>query len=217
MFKSFTLLGSLLLLSSSISYANDAVHQAVVNLQSQWAIAQYQTPKDKQENTFKALAEQAAKVSAQYSGQAEPLIWEAIINATYAGAKGGLGALGLVKKARALLEQAEEIDPSAMQGSIYTSLGSLYYQVPGWPIGFGSHKKARAYLEKAIEMNPSGIDSNYFYGDFLREQGEYEKAIEVLQKALKAPARKDRPVADAGRKAEILESLEKAQKKLAKE
>ncbi|MEK7989531.1 MAG: tetratricopeptide repeat protein [Thiotrichaceae bacterium] len=216
MFKSLFLSG-LLLVSSMAVYANDAAQQAVVQLQTKWAVAQYQTPKDKKESAFENLAKQAAEVTAKYPNQAEPLIWEAIINATYAGAKGGLGALGLVKKARNLLAQAEKIDPTAMQGSVYTSLGSLYYQVPGWPIGFGSNKKARKYLEKAIEVNPRGIDSNYFYGDFLRERGEYEKAIEVLQTALKAPPRPNRPVADAGRKSEIVTSLEKAKEKLAEQ
>jgi hypothetical protein len=56
------------------------------------------------------------------------------------------------------------IDPRALQGSAYTSLGSLYYQVPGWPIGFGDDKRAEAMLLKALEINPDGIDPNYFYG-----------------------------------------------------
>ena len=56
---------------------------------------------------------------------------------------GGLGALSMVRKARDLLLDAEKIDPSTLQGSVYASLGSLYYQVPGWPVGFGDKKKER--------------------------------------------------------------------------
>ncbi|QTG98208.1 tetratricopeptide repeat protein, partial [Vibrio furnissii] len=63
-------------------------------------------------------------------------------------------ALSLVKEAKVLLEQVIETAPETLDGSAYTSLGSLYYQVPGWPIGFGDDDKAEAMLQKALEINP---------------------------------------------------------------
>jgi len=108
---------------------------------------------------------------------------------------------------------AEKINPNALNGSIYTSLGSLYYKVPGWPIGFGDKKKAREYLEKALQLNPTGIDPNYFYADFLSGQGEYAKAVEYYKKALAAPARPGREDADAGRRQDVEEGLKTAEKK----
>ena len=120
----------------------------------------------------------------------------------------------MVKGAKALLEREKQIDPTALDGAIYTSLGSLYYKVPGWPIGFGNDKKAREYLQTARRINPDGIDPNYFYGDFLIESGEYSKAIPILEQALKAPERPDRPIADAGRRREIRTALAKAREKL---
>ena len=118
----------------------------------------------------------------------------------------GLGALSLAKDAKKAFEQALELDAKALDGSAYTSLGSLYYQVPGWPIGFGNDDKARELLEKAIALNPEGIDSNYFLGDFLYRQGDTVGARRALQKALRAPARPERALADEGRRKEI-ESL----------
>ena len=35
-----------------------------------------------------------------------------------------------------------------------SSLGVLYYKVPGWPIGFGDKDKARDLLQKALAVNP---------------------------------------------------------------
>lgn len=150
------------------------------------------------------------------SGQNAPeaMIWEAIILSGYAKAKGGLGALKQAEKARDLLLVAEKINPQALQGSAYTTLGSLHYKVPGWPLGFGDKQKARAYLEKALEINPDGIDPNYFYADFLSERGEYEKALQYYEKALAAPARPGREDADAGRRKEIEAGMEQARKKL---
>ena len=182
----------------------------LAQIQQRWAQIQYQLPEDDKEKAFEALAKEAETFVADYPGRAEPLIWQGIVLSTYAGAKGGLGALGLVKEARASLEAALKIAPEALDGSAYTSLGSLYYQVPGWPLGFGDDEVARKYLQKSLAINPEGIDANYFFGDFLAEQDEPQRARVYLEKVLAAPPRPGREVADAGRRAEaelLLEDL----------
>ena len=185
----------------------------VRTLQHAWEQAKYMTPEKEQEKTLEALSKRAGEVKQQYPDSAEAEIWYAIVMSTYAGAKGGIGALSLVKDAKKSLEHALQIDPKALNGSAYTSLGSLYYQVPGWPIGFGNDDKARELLQKALEINPDGIDPNYFYGDFLFRQRDYDGAIKALQKALQAPPRPDRPLADEGRKREIQDLLAKIEAK----
>jgi tetratricopeptide (TPR) repeat protein len=130
-------------------------------------------------------------------------VWEGIVLSTYAGAKGGLGALSLAKKSRDCLLQATRIDPAALRGSAFTSLGALYYKVPGWPIGFDNQDKATDFLNKALALNPDGMDPNYFIGELLFEQGEYSRSLQHLEKALAAAPRPDRPIADAGRRQEI--------------
>lgn len=192
-------------------YADEAAD--IHKLQTRWAEIKYQLPKAEQEKAFAALVADAEQLRNTNPG-APYLIWEAIIRSTYAGAKGGLGALDQAKQAKKLLEQAIKLDPAAMNGSAYTSLGSLYYQVPGWPVGFGDDAKAEAMLLKGLSYNPDGIDSNYFYGDYLLEQKHYQQALAVLEKALKAPARPDRESADTGRKGEIAEAIAKVKKHL---
>ncbi len=200
------------LLSVNTAYADNNLDDAIGELQHAWATANYHTTEEKQEAAFKVLAKDAHQVSLEYPGRAEPLIWEAIILSCYAKAKGGLGALKIAEQSRDLLLAAEKINPQALNGSAYTSLGSLYYKVPGWPFGFGDKKMARLYLEKALQINPTGIDPNYFYGDFLISQGEQAKAVECFKKALSAPPRPGREDADEGRKAEIQQALQKYEK-----
>jgi tetratricopeptide (TPR) repeat protein len=204
---------ALVALSSLVltGYADEATD--IHKLQTRWAEIKYQTPEAGKEKAFVTLVAEAeqlrtANTSAPY------LIWEAIIRSTYAGVKGGLGALDQVKQSKKLLEQAIKLDPAAMNGSAYTSLGSLYYQVPGWPVGFGDDKKAKEMLLKGLSYNPDGIDSNYFYGDYLLGQKEYQQAILVLEKALNAAPRSGRESADAGRKGEIEAAIAKAKKHL---
>lgn len=182
----------------------------VDTLARDWAHVNYEIhDKPAQLKAIAQLAAEADAVVAANPNRAEPLVWDGIITATEAGVKGGLGALNLAKSAKAMLERAEKINPTALDGSVYTSLGSLYSQVPGFPIGFGDPAKARAYLQKALAVNPTGIDQNFFYGDFLVRQGDKTGAAQALQKALAAPPRAGRDVADRGRRAEASALLAK--------
>jgi Tfp pilus assembly protein PilF len=121
---------------------------------------------------------------------------------TLAEKKGGIGALSLVKEARLKLEQAEAIDPTVLGGSVYASLATLYAKVPGWPIAFGSDKKAEKYFRKALALNPRGLDINYFFAEYLAENGKQQQALEYVEKALNAPPLAERPIADEGRRAQ---------------
>lgn len=198
------------LLSVTAPAATD-VDASVTELAHGWAQANYQTPEDRQEDAFKALIAKAEAAVRQNPQTAQLLAWEAIILSSYAGVQGGLGAMDSAEKARDLLLEAAKIDDKALGGGIYTSLGALYYKVPGWPIGFGNDDKARKYLERGLAMNPDGIDENFFYGDFLLDQGEKEEARAYLTKALNAPLRPGRDAADAGRRQEVAAALKLAE------
>lgn len=192
----------------------ESINDSIKYIQKQWAITNYEINDSKKPEAFNKLISYTRKIVAKYPDKAEPKIWLAITLSSDAGINGGFSALKKVKEARDLLLEAEKIDSNAMNGSIYTSLGSLYYKVPGWPIGFGNNKKAKYYLEKAIAINPNGIDSNYFYGDFLFEQGKYKKALLFLKRASIAPARIGREIADHGRQEQIKKKLDLLKKKL---
>uniref|UniRef100_UPI004047E4CA tetratricopeptide repeat protein n=1 Tax=Polynucleobacter sp. TaxID=2029855 RepID=UPI004047E4CA len=205
-----TLLIGLSLISS---FAIAGVEEDVSTLQKEWEKIKYQSSESSHEKSFESLIKEATKLVEQNPNRAETLIWQGIIESSYAGAKGGLGALAHVKNAKKSLEKAIELNAMALDGSAYTSLGSLYYQVPSWPIGFGDDKKAAEYLKKGLDINPDGIDPNYFYADFLFRNGDYSGAEKSLRKALQAPARNGRKVADDGRRKEINQLLEKVAEK----
>lgn len=200
-----------LLFSVSVSAA---VMDDVAAVQKNWAEANYTLQGKDQKAAFEKLLSQADAMVENNPGKAEALIWRGIVQSTYAGVKGGLGALGLAKAAKADFEAALKIDDKALQGSAYTSLGTLYFKVPGWPLGFGDDDKAEEMLKKALSLNPDGIDSNYFYGVYLNDQHQYKKAEQYLLKAQNAPARPERPLADKGRQQEITKVLQQVRYQL---
>ena len=199
----------------SINASAETMMDSIHSLQTQWAEIKYQTfHEEDQVKKLTALVDEAKALSQEHQNNAEPKIWYGIILSTRAGIKGGLGALKDVKYAKKLFEEALKLNPNALDGSAYTSLGALYYQVPGWPIGFGDDDKAEELLKKSVTMNPDSIDSLYFFGDYLVDQKRYAEAEQVLQHALKAAPRPNRKVADAGRRQEIQASLSTIKDKL---
>lgn len=204
--------------TADMAEARDPISDKIIYLQNTWADIKYSADsKDRKLAALRMLEKEAARLTAENPARAEPKIWEAIILSTEAGLIKGLSALPKVKQAKKLLEEALGIDSRALEGSAHTSLGSLYYQVPGWPVGFGDNKKAEQHLKAALAINPDGIDPNFFYGDFLTKQKRYTEAVAALQHARAASPRAGRAVADSGRQREISEALATAQQEAAKE
>ena|SRR5690606_7129669 len=204
---------------STASYAQTTTYVqasggALTRLQTRWAEVNYQLTDKAQITAYEQLLEEADTFVQQEPHNADLLIWSGIIKSSYAGAKGGLGALQYAKASKADLEKALAINPNALHGSAYTSLGTLYFKVPGWPIGFGDDDKAEELLKKALQINADGIDPNYFYGEYLREHKKYADAVRYYHKAQQAPARPGRELADQGRHRDIEKALADAEKHL---
>lgn len=194
---------------------NPAMDAAVQRINDQWAHIRYEVrDRDKQYRQLDELAVQAARVVAQYPGRAEPLLWQGIVVSEEAARATMFAQLGLARSAREILEKAQAIDPSIADGGVKMSLGVLYYRVPGFPIGFGSTAKARSLLESALKQDPAGLDNNFFYADFLNDEGHPAQAKVYVLRGLQAPVSSQRPVWDAGRRAEMRALLARIDAKL---
>jgi len=217
-----TRLAALLLGFSAAAFGSlpalaEDIDPAVAEIQHRWEVIQYQTAKEERRANLEALAEKASALATLKPDHPDALIWEGIVLSSLAGEKQGLdklSALGLIKRARERYETAIRIDASALNGSGLNSLGVLYAKAPGWPLSFGDKAKAEENFLAALQRNPAGIDTNYFYAEFLLEQGKASLAIEHLERALKAPPRPSRQIADEGRRKEVMALLEKAKAKI---
>jgi tetratricopeptide (TPR) repeat protein len=196
------------------SQAAETLAPEVRRLQTKWEAIKFGVPEgDDQTNQMNALGEDADAVAAHFPAMPDALIWDGIITSERASMASTFYALGFAKRARDILEKAYTMDPARLDAGATTSLGVLYYRVPGFPIGFGDKDKARHLLEQAVKLAPNGLDAWYFYGDFLYTQNEFPKAVEVFQHALKIPQHPDRPLWDKNRRLVIEELLAKIEEK----
>jgi tetratricopeptide (TPR) repeat protein len=196
-----------LLLLSSQCFAENLI-DSLQSIESRWASIYYSTPKQKRGPEYCRLLERTINLSRQHPKHAEPVILAAIIMASNADHQNAVSALESIHKARDLLIKAIEINPQAMNGSAYVTLGTLYYMVPKWPIAFGDEATAQKMLQTALKINPDGIDSNYFYGDFLLSNNRLNEAEKYFNRALAIPARAEQFYADNQLKKEAKLALE---------
>ncbi|MGZ4990610.1 MAG: hypothetical protein ACXV8S_07585, partial [Methylobacter sp.] len=78
-------------------------------------------------------------------------------------------------------------------------------------ISFGDDDAAKQMLETALKINPDGIDTNYFYGQFLLSHNQLTDATVYFEKAASAPARTEQLYADNQLKAEARLALKNTQ------
>lgn len=182
--KIFFVVFSLLFTSGCFANAMDNVLQKI---ESEWAIAEHTYSVGERKTAFQKLLKQTEALTNEFPGKAKPLILQACIVLTRAKIENSLAALSSVHEAKKILDKAIAINPNADRGSAMVTLGILYYKVPGWPIAFGDNDKAKKMLQKALKINPKGMDSNYFYAEFLLTQDKPEKATTYLAKAVNAP------------------------------
>ena len=166
------------------------------SLKNRWEHTVTDMPANERESTLKALAGEVEQLVEEQQDEADVLVWQGIILASYARERGGLGALGTAGDARDALEKAIEIDPQGLNGSAYVTLGALYDRAPGRPLGFGNSETAERMFQRALEIRPDGIDVNYYYAAFLKEEGNEQAAREHAQRAVNGNARESRQVSD---------------------
>jgi tetratricopeptide (TPR) repeat protein len=142
------------------------------------------------------LLDKTIDLSKRYPDDAEPIFWQAVVKATYADHQDAFSALKAIHEARDLLIKAIDINPKTMDGSAYVTLGTLSYLAPKWPIAFGDDKEAQKMFQSALKINPNGIDTNYFYGEFLLSTDRPKDAVKYFERAATAQARTEQLYAD---------------------
>ncbi len=210
-----TIILAALVLAAPVAAAAASLDEGVGQLEAHWAQANYAiSGKAAQVAAFDQVVAEAEMLAGRYPGSAEPLVWKAVAETAKAGVIGGLTGFKLVKAARTTLEAAEKIDPNAANGLGLSQLGTLYYQVPGFPVAFGDRAKAGRYIKRALQVAPDSIAVNLAYADYLATGKEPFRALDILRSLLRLKPRRSQVLADNGRRAEAMALLALVQSKL---
>ena len=99
----------LITIITSLALAGGAfadIAEDVEYIELRWAEVNYLLEGDEKLEAFENLVAKSEALIESNEESAELLIWSAIVKSSYAGTKGGLGALGLAKAAKAEFEAA---------------------------------------------------------------------------------------------------------------
>ena len=193
-------------LTSARAVQAATLNESLLNVESRWAKAAFETIGQEQGKDLKNLLKDVRLLHQTYPDRPEAAAWHGIVARTYRDIK---GSMSLARESRDALLAAESIDPLVLGGLIYANLGALYTDTPSGFGGFGNKTKGIGYLWKAIVVDPEGIDSNYLYARVLLAEKDYDAARDALTRAKDAPARPDHPEADIARKLEVENLLAK--------
>lgn len=183
--------------------------EALANIEHRFDELSFATSGKRQRRAgFESLLEDASELVSEYPNSAEALIWQGIVQSTYAGEVSVFSAMKYAEAARDSLQTAEAMNASAMGASVYTSLGALYSQVPGGLMGFGDDELALEYLRKAVTISPNDLDANFFLAELLIDKGMYAEAEQLLNRVLASPRVVARPLLDAARRGAMQTMLE---------
>jgi tetratricopeptide (TPR) repeat protein len=184
------IMGAALLSCSLFAFSDEqSLETALTEITRDYDAARYQKQRvEDQIQGIDAIRTRAEALAVQFPKRAEPLIWQGWAWCEYGALKQGLRGFQAFKDCRKKVEEGLAIDPSVFKGRPYVSLGILYSQMPGFPMGFGDTTKARGFFQKALAADPSNIEANYAYGKFLYDEDENSKeAIRYLEIVTKSP------------------------------
>jgi hypothetical protein len=201
------LLASLLFLSTAASA--DSLKDTLNRVEAEWAKIYYSLPKAAKSGAYAKLLEETANASRQYPKDMGLIFWQAVVKASHADHQDPVSALQSVHEVRSLLTKVITVDPKTVDGSAYVVLGTLYHKVPAWPVAFGDDIEAEKMLKMALTISPNGIDSNFYYGEFLIDKGQDKVAEAYFERASSAPIRPEQIFADSQLQNEAKQVLSK--------
>ncbi|MEW8206747.1 MAG: hypothetical protein AB2746_11540 [Candidatus Thiodiazotropha taylori] len=107
----------------------------LLELSERWAILKFETALDQRREPLHALAAEMEAVVSEQPGNPAAMVWHAVVLSTLAKDSSNMSGLALAKQAKRLLEEAESIEPTILDGTLYTVLGEPL--LPGAGISIG--------------------------------------------------------------------------------
>lgn len=111
--------------------------------------------------------------------------WLGVSYALYGKAKGITKSLSLIDPIKEQMAAVIKLDPSYDKGGAYRVLGRLYFKLPG--LFGGSNSTAIKDLKAAIKYGPDRWLNHLYLAEVYLDEGENDKAKELLNKIIAGP------------------------------
>jgi tetratricopeptide (TPR) repeat protein len=121
--------------------------------------------------------------------------WYGVCLGNWASANGILDSLGSAGPLTEACRKAIQLDPEFDHGSVYVLRGRVYHLAPA-VISVGDKNKAEADYKKALELNPSNRTACLFYSELLIDNGQKDKARDMIARGIAIPLDEANSVSD---------------------
>jgi hypothetical protein len=90
-------------------------------------------------------------------------------------------ALFVINDLLRAFEVAQKLDPLIDDAGPDRSLGILYHELPGWPVGRGDKKKALQHLEAAVKLAPTRAANRVTLAKLMAEFDRYDEGWKHIE------------------------------------
>lgn len=90
-------------------------------------------------------------------------------------------AVFLVNTLLATFEKTRKLVPELDDGGSDRSLGILYHELPGWPLGKGDRKKSLHHLKEAVRLSPRRAANRLTLAKVLAEHKQYDEGWKHIE------------------------------------
>jgi len=137
---------------------------------NRWAEIRYTLGhKTEQQWGLKELQDFTAQVINKWPDSTDALTWHGQVVVTRAEVASSMDALKFARQARDIFAKCVAMDETALNATAHISLGTLYYEMPSWPISFGSQFEARKHLQRALELFPDDIEAHFYNAGYQKK------------------------------------------------
>ncbi|MFH1321141.1 MAG: tetratricopeptide repeat protein [Bacteroidota bacterium] len=175
-----------------------------------------ETEKDKRKEVYEMSRTLGEKMTTKYPKSPAIKYWHLANTAKWGETIGIMKAAkeGLADILKTMCEELIALDPNFRNGGGYRMLGIINFKTPYIPmiLSWPSDEEAIKNLEKSLEITPGNILGNLYLAQVLYDEGETERAIEILEKLAKRKPSQNDFLEDKKDIAEAIELLNKYKK-----
>jgi len=148
----------------------------------QWSYFLWRLPEEKEEKlkgvqVMRLCAHKLREIAPE---KTEAFFWPVFVQAVEVLTLGVLETFHRMVGIKALLDQAQTLNPTYFSSAPFWFTGRVYFKLPGFPLSIGDPEKAEQYLEEAVKRSPGFAAPYLFLAETKLFLGKKEEGYKLL-------------------------------------